>query len=59
MTTRHLRKGKAIITIVRDDTGEVTGTSEGFKSINKAKKESHAMQMKSDGALGRGSLSLI
>lgn len=43
------RKGQTI----RDLT---TNVVTDYKSVSKAKKASHALQMKTDGALGRGSL---
>lgn len=43
----YIRKGM----IIKGSAGYKT-----FDSINKAKKESHAIQMKEDGALGRGCL---
>ena len=46
----HTRKGKTI---------KGPGQPEQFNSINAAKRASRAIQMKADGALGRGTLRLV
>jgi len=53
--TKFIRKGKVITTIGNADTCHKVMR---YLSINIAKKESRRLQMKHDGALGRGSLML-
>lgn len=52
METKFIRRGKTIETLNGPD---VESTYEGFKSLNKAKKESHKLQQ-ANGGLGQGSL---
>ena len=47
---KFVRNGKAIISFANG------GSAQHFESITKAKAESRAIQMREDGALGRGSL---
>lgn len=49
---KFIRDGKSIISF------ENGGSAQHFESIGKAKAESRAIQMREDGALGRGSLQL-
>lgn len=52
-TTHHRYKNHVV-----DVTQELADNTT-YSSINKAKKESFKIQMKTDGALGRGSVALV
>lgn len=53
--TKFIRKGKVIRSIEKNDDGSPV-TQKEYSSVNKAKRESRAIQIKEDGALGRGSV---
>lgn len=52
-TMKYHRRQKTIVDITQD-LAETTI----YKSVNQAKKESFKIQMREDGALGRGTLSI-
>lgn len=52
-STTHIRKGRKI-TIIGDNPQTTK-----FESINAAKRESRKIQMDADGALGRGTVSVM
>lgn len=47
--TQYIRKGKQVRNVI-------TGVVEDFKSLNESKRRSHALQMKEDKGLGRGTV---
>lgn len=54
---KFIRKGKAITTITINSDGKESRETEGFNSINLAKKASFKLQI-SEGGLGLGSLTV-
>ena len=59
MSVKYERKDHVIWTITTDDEGQVSRREKHYHSVAAARRESHSIQIKAQGDLGRGVLCLI